>query len=522
MISQLVSGRLSAGDAVRLGELLRGSKAARDYYRCYLALHADLIEHFREHAEAPFPPLAAPARGFRIFALAALLPLAAGLGIWWSTMERPVAGDSGMTQAIAPGTESVLAVTGHADDVRWNLSEPPAPGINLSHGPVVLERGLLVLHLIGGQTLTLRGPARFELINDKEMRIGPGDLSQRVVKNHKTYMIHVPGGVVADLGTEFSLKVAADGTTDVRVFDGKAVVSSTDSGNRTRYERILVAGESVRISEMLKDSPLSAGDFLRPHPDAVKTPSPAGKAYAEAVKSSAPLAWWRFENENANRISAEASNIPPLVLLGAPQVLGVPEHRFVYTDTEDYAGFATTETGLAGLDRPGGGITVECLLHPESEQHMTALLLEDLTMPAPPVVDYLPQRIQIERAGRSGESIGHVHPPYAIRAMARVPSGYAGGANAYTADSYLARRWVHVAQTHDGEMLRLFADGELVNETPDVKGFQGSLLRPVIGVLRPTQDEYRRQWIGGIDEVALYDRALRQEEVSAHFRALER
>lgn len=87
---------------------------------------------------------------------------------------------------------------------------------------------------------------------------------------------------------------------------------------------------------------------------------------------------------------------------------------------------------------------------------------------------------------------------------------------------YLARRWIHVVQTYDGRVLRLFVDGELVNETPEVKPFQGSVLRPVIGVLRPTQDETRRQWIGGIDEVSLYDRVLTPEKIQAQFLALNR
>lgn len=521
LLSRLVSGQLADGDAARIEHFLRCSKTARDYYRNYLAVHTDLIDHFRENAAAPFPPLALSVRPIKLLALAALLPLALGLGMWWSSVRQPAAGDSGAPQVVLLESESVLAVTGYADNVRWNLPEAPAPGINLSRKSVVLERGLLVLHLIGGQTLTLRGPARFELLNDKEMRFGLGDLSQRVVRNHKTYMIHVPGGVVADLGTEFSVKVAADGTTDVRVFEGKAVASSTDSSNRTRYERILLAGESVRISETLQDSPLAVGEFLRPHPDAVKAPSPAGKSYAELVRNSAPLAWWRFEQEKGNQITAETADVPPLVLSGSPHVLGTPGHRFIYTDTGDFAGFAATETGLAGLDQPQGGISVECLLHPESEQHMTALLLEDLSQPVPPTLDFRPQRIQIERAGRSGEAIGHVHPPYAIRGMARIPSGYASGANTYTADSYLARRWIHVVQTHDGKTLRLYVDGKLVNETPDLQEFQNSLLRPVIAVLRPTQDEFRRQWIGGIDEVALYDRVLTSQEIQTHFQALD-
>lgn len=516
LLSRLVSGQLADGDADRIADYLRGSKAARDYYRFYLAVHADLTEHFRENAAAPFPPLPVPARRVGIFALAALIPLALGIGMWSASIRMPVP-----QVVMVPEPGPMLAVTGFADDVRWNLPEPPASGMSLSRGVVELKQGTLVLHLTGGQTLTLRGPARFELLNDKEMRLDLGDLSQRVLRDHQTYLIHVPGGAVADLGTEFSVKVAADKTTDVFVFEGRAVASSADDGNRTRYERILVAGESVRIGKTLQDSPLAAQDFLRPHPDVARGPSPAGKAYADVVGKSAPMAWWRFENQTGNRISAESASAPPLVLGGTPQLLGPPGHRFLFTDTREYAGFAATEAGIAGLDSPRG-ISVECLVHPESELRITALMLEDLTAPRPQHLDFPPQRLHIERAGRSGESVGHIHPPYALRGMLRIPSNYYGGINLYTADSYLARRWIHVAQTYDGITLRLFVDGELLNETSETRSPQGSLLRPVIAVLRPTHDEFRRQWIGGIDEVALYDRVLSPQEIQTHFQALDR
>ena len=84
---------------------------------------------------------------------------------------------------------------------------------------------------------------------------------------------------------------------------------------------------------------------------------------------------------------------------------------------------------------------------------MTALLLEDLSLPVPPTLDFRPQRIQIERAGRSGEAIGHGHPPYAIRGMARswrtdppYPNwrDYRDSLRDYADDTM--RRWPHVEE----------------------------------------------------------------------------
>lgn len=153
---------------------------------------------------------------------------------------------------------------------------------------------------------------------------------------------------------------------------------------------------------------------------------------------------------------------------------------------------------------------------------MTAILLEDLTLKIPIDYKYRPQRGLIERAGRTGALIGHSHPPYAIRGLIRAPSRYWNGVNAYTSESYLERRWIHVVQTYDGKTMRLFVDGQLANAGDEEYPPRGSILSPVIGSLRAEQGANMRQWIGGIDEVALYNRVLKPAEVQAHFSALEK
>jgi hypothetical protein len=124
--------------------------------------------------------------------------------------------------------------------------------------------------------------------------------------------------------------------------------------------------------------------------------------------------------------------------------------------------------------------------------------------------------------GRKGEHIGHIHPDFALRAMLRSPAGYVGGTNLYSRESHLLHRWFHVAAVHDGTSVRLYLDGELSATTPASLPFHNARLRPIIGRLQPHPQDELRQWVGGIDEVALYGRALSAEEIRTHADALRR
>jgi len=75
--------------------------------------------------------------------------------------------------------------------------------------------------------------------------------------------------------------------------------------------------------------------------------------------------------------------------------------------------------------------------------------------------------------------------------------------------------WYHVAGTHDGETVRCYLDGLETDSAPmtSIVGGPSSLL---IG-----SDGWRSDWIGAIDEVAIYDRGLSVSEILylAGFRA---
>ncbi|MCX6904260.1 MAG: LamG domain-containing protein, partial [Verrucomicrobia bacterium] len=80
-------------------------------------------------------------------------------------------------------------------------------------------------------------------------------------------------------------------------------------------------------------------------------------------------------------------------------------------------------------------------------------------------------------------------------------------------------RWVHVAGTFDGKLMRIYVDGEE----------RGSMERP--GPVKPNEFRvclggyeagHRAHFAGLLDEVKLFSRALSGTEVRAHYRALSK
>lgn len=263
MLAKLVDHGLNEGEHAELEEILTKSPAARDYYRFYLATHLHLNEIV---SEVGCKPVAHPSRIRRLqapLAMAALLALALGIALW-----GPWRGSRNEQDP------EVLAVTSAARGVKWNLSAVPTSGIVLHAGRIRITAGTLSMTLRGRQVATFAAPSDFQLIHENEIFLHQGNASLRITGDPSPFTIRVPNGEVVDLGTEFSVNVAADGTADVWVFEGKAMVSLT-SGSSRREKQSLVAGQSVRIAQSLVASPATPTDFVRPLPQESLIDSPS-------------------------------------------------------------------------------------------------------------------------------------------------------------------------------------------------------------------------------------------------------
>ena len=507
-----------------LDRMLLADVSARSYYLCHAAVEVTLRSIGEADKIIPFTPVRNHWKWPTLAAAAAIVLV----GTIWRPFRhgasQPVVEVKSTTSPVVEvksAASPVVAVISQAETLRWNIGQTPASGQLLRPGIVQVSTGSLSLAMSAGQAVRVQGPAEFELLESGEFSLRMGAAAFFSPGSPVPFIVHLPKGAVVDRGSDYSVNVEPDGTAEVRVFENQVVVSTVGTSERTLEERALGPGNSMRVSSVLSPGAKPADQFLRVHPVSI-TPLPVhlgDASYASRVLASAPVAYWRFETIDSQREVPDEAGSHPLKLMGKSKLEGADSRRFMITNDREFSGFATTRETIPGLDTSDGS-TVECLLFSSAESYGTAIAFEvpgvKRSPATPSFIQHDSQIFLIERMGRRGEHIGHLHPDFSLRCLFRSPPAHLGGINLYSRESHLLHRWVHVAAVRDGTQIRLYVDGQLSASTEVSLPFGDFALRPVVGRLQPLAEGDHRQWCGGIDEVAIYDRPLSADEIRAH------
>ena len=79
-----------------------------------------------------------------------------------------------------------------------------------------------------------------------------------------------------------------------------------------------------------------------------------------------------------------------------------------------------------------------------------------------------------------------------------------------------AGTWTHVVGTYDGSTVKIYTNGLLVQSLAYAAALTHSAAPLLIGDAAGTGNYH---WAGGLDEVAVYSRALTASEVAQHYTA---
>lgn len=147
---------------------------------------------------------------------------------------------AGMAAAVAAGvgflffSDRPAADLYRGDTAAW-FSEVPPDRLRAGQR-LKLERGLAEVHFRNGAELILEGPADLEIQGKGRGFLHRGRVSVRVPERASGFTLESPGGRVVDLGTAFGVHVAAEGTTEAEVFEGKVQVRP-----RGKSEQVVLA-----------------------------------------------------------------------------------------------------------------------------------------------------------------------------------------------------------------------------------------------------------------------------------------
>ena len=148
------------------------------------------------------------------------------------------------TQSQRNNDSPAIARLAYASHAKWGIKER-SQGDRFDKGKVHLETGLARLDFCNGATVTLQGPAEFEIVSPDRTVLSSGILTASVPDSAVGFKVLTPAMDVVDLGTAFGVSVGGDGETDVCVFEGEVEVSRTDSKNTPQLVR---EGSAVRSS----------------------------------------------------------------------------------------------------------------------------------------------------------------------------------------------------------------------------------------------------------------------------------
>jgi hypothetical protein len=237
LLDDLCDGSLSAERAARLDGMLRSDPAMRREYRCYLEVHAGLglIAGHSSHTAPAENRLSAPevsllpTRYLGLSLSYAFAVLLLGVGVlaawtWRASGERgvvslaennpPTAGDADPSPIIAKVTKLVAT--------DWHGPMAIGAGVG-SNRCVALMKGLVELTYNSGATVTLEGPALFDVDSPDSGRLYRGKATVCTPKaaDRPLFCVRSRTAVVTERGNcQFGMEVDRSQASHVYVFRG--------------------------------------------------------------------------------------------------------------------------------------------------------------------------------------------------------------------------------------------------------------------------------------------------------------
>jgi hypothetical protein len=408
----------------------------------------------------------------------------------------------------------------HSTACLWDGSTTSARqiGSELSTGESVhLLEGLAEFDLNwshnGRATLSLEGPAAMVLTSNGMPTLRFGRLSASILSAEHPLVLETPIGrlTISDVS---SVGVSAFGNEgEIHVFNGTAKFETAWRSPDQTQPLNIDAGQSIRIQTGENGEPQVSWHAADPEYFAAQVSMTSDRlaiptSYVDAVKKSQPLGYWRFERD-------EWPNVPnamgPRFSCHVNGSLG----RAVYPANQAVEFGVTGEGGeIISNDVLDDSIhdsySVEFWVKP-SHYHVGAVV--SLVGDTPTPSGILPHGMLVELGG-TGKIPTAIHHPGCIRFLHRSPASNIAGTSCYSDTPYTLRKWQHVVATKEGANMRLYINGELVAEGEDPSPLPSGL-RLLVGKLYPASGD--RPFIGQLDELALYNRALKPEEIGAHY-----
>ncbi len=422
-----------------------------------------------------------------------------------------------------------------SDDPRYS---PPPGYARVSLGrKYILDSGLMEITYDSGAKVILEGPCTYEVESTAGGYLSLGKLTARVGGDKETrrqgdkekkadavspylpvspspglpasplFSVRTPTALITDLGTEFGVEVAEDGTGEVHVLQGEVVTRSLIAGEGDDASVHLKAGQAVRIEP-------NSGKFT-----AVKFASKGfvcnlrtevGRkieaAYIRGVLADEPLAYWPLnEPAQARRFMDRSGNGFHGRAVGEVRS-GRPGPLSSKSCSVEFDGQGYIDVGRQDRFSLVNGFTVEAWILAEHSTNPTRVISADNAVP--------------DSTMRIGWSLMHAvepHNTFANGFPCFVFTAHGVEDAAFNTVVTPTSRWIHVAVVFDrNNIAHLFQNGR-PRSSVDVGG--PAKVGPAwlsIGAM----SNKGQFWKGRLAHVAVYPQELSEEQILRHLHLL--
>ncbi|HEX2475275.1 MAG TPA: LamG domain-containing protein [Lacipirellulaceae bacterium] len=436
-------------------------------------------------------------------------------------------GEQSSTNLAIRGGRANLATLVSVTNCRWDQARSTA---ELTRGSML--RSGESLHLLEGvaeissalpngglATIQLEGPLAMTLTSQGMPSIFYGHLTALVDCEFDQFALDTPLGRISVTGDASIGVMAAANKVELHVFSGTASLEPWTMGLAGATKQLIAAGGDSLVASVGMDGNVVVNRgkskeswFITPAALAASRLHISDE-YVATILNAKPVAYWRFEGDVDGLMRNEAQDRYHCRMVGD----AVRWHGSDGNCTAEFGftagpGYLISDDALHGVVNKS--YSIEAWVKPTYFHHGALFSLIDWETTESPHGSH---RLHLELCGpvsgfydafRVTES-----NPGRIRFIHRT-------SDCFSSSSYEVRKWQHIAATKDPTTLRLFCNGKLVGSVEDDRQILDDV-RVLMGQLYPrshlVNDEVTsRLFVGELDEVALYDRVLAEDEIQRH------
>ncbi len=370
----------------------------------------------------------------------------------------------------------------------------------------------------GSANFSLEGPAGMMLNSEGMPILRFGRMTATINTSFRPFVLETSLGrlIVPEFGSIGASAFGNEG--EIHVFDGEARLEpawrSATNGDEVQLK--IKAGEAIRVQEgpdgelQLTRHPSDQAYFVA-QLSMSSDPLIITPAYVDAIKWAKPLAYWRFERGQWPHVKNVMGAQFHGHVDGALGVASYHGNQVVEFGVTDQAGDIISKDTFG--DALKDEYSVELWIKP-SHYHVGAVVSLVGEPDAPTGI--IPHAMLLELGG-TGRVPNALHHPGRMRYLHRSPASNDSdlGTSCYTVDAYRLREWQHIVTVKDSSRIRLYLNGDLAAEKEDASSVPPDM-RLLLGRLYPSRRV--RPFVGQLDEVAVYGRAITPQEIKAHYR----